>query len=336
MDDTAINKVVNGYVRDRLSPKPEQRTYIAEKYGELKGFLGGVCFRSGSYPRYTAIDPVHDLDVIYPVTDVTVRDNPSALVNQLLAQLQEQYKNSPTKIKRIYTQTHSVTIELTDSPEGDFSIDVVPAIELTDKNDYGQALYSVPEILRLNHRNRQRRYENAAERPIGWIKSDPRGYIKAASDLNDANGDFRHAAKLIKGWRHACKMACNDDFKLKSFHLEQTVRLYFEANPGCSTVEAVTACLEALPDYLDNAQIPDRADPDRLIDEYVDDLTDTERNLILRLQTKALAIVRQLPISSDEDDVVDKLEALTTVNKPRPVVAAPATRVVTPRQPWAY
>lgn len=336
MDDGTINKVVNDYVRDNLSPKPEQRAYIAEKYGELKGFLGGVCFRSGSYPRYTAIDPVHDLDVIYPVTDVTVRDNPSALVNQLLARLQEQYKNSPTKIKRIYTQTHSVTIELADSPEGDFSIDVVPAIELTDKNDYNQPLYSVPEILRLNHHNRQRRYESAAERPIGWIKSDPRGYIKAASDLNDTNGDFRHATKLIKGWRHACKMAYKDDFKLKSFHLEQTVRLYFEANPNSSTVEAVTACMEALPEYLDSAQIPDRADPSRLIDEYVDELIDTERNLILRLQTEALAIIQQLPACSDEDDVTEKLGALTTVTKPRVTVAAPATRSVTPRQPWAY
>ena len=215
MDDNTINKIVNNYVRDHLSPKPEQREYITEKYGELKEFLGGGCFRSGSYPRYTAIDPVHDLDVIYPVTDVTVRDNPTALMSQLQAQLEKQYKNSLTKIKRIYAQTHSVTIELADSPEGDFSIDVVPAIELADTNGYGQPLYLVSEILRFNHYNRQRRYEESAERPIGWIKSDPRGYIKAASLLNEANGDFRHAAKLIKGWRHACKMAYKDDFKLK-------------------------------------------------------------------------------------------------------------------------
>ena len=333
MNDSSINDAVNNYVRDHLSPKPEQREYISEKYNELKLFLGGVCFRTGSYARYTAIDPVHDLDVIYPVTNVAVRDNPTILVNQLLAQLKEQYKASSTKIKQIYAQTHSVTIELADSPGGDFSIDAVPAIALTEKNNDGHSLFLVREFQRLNHRNRQQRYERSAERPIGWIKSDPRGYIKAASDLNDANGDFRHATKLIKGWRHACKMAYQDDFKLKSFHLERIVSLYFESNQDSSTVEAIVACLVGLPDYLDQAQIPDRADSGRLIDEYVNEISVPERNLILRLQGGALAIAKQLPLCSSDEEVSSNITALTTVVKPR--TGTPATRSVTPRQPWA-
>lgn len=333
MDDMTINSIVNRYVRDHVSPKPEQREYITEKYGELKGFLGGVCFRSGSYARYTAIDPVHDLDVIYPVTDLTVRDNPTTLLSKLRAQLELQYKGSPTKIKRIYNQTHSVTIELADSPEGDFSIDVVPAIELSEKNEFGQPNYLVPEIQRLNHRNRQRRYEKAAEQPIGWIKSDPRGYVKAASNLNDANSDFRHAAKLLKGWRHACKITHEDGFRLKSFHIEQIVQHYFEANLTCSTVEAVIACLEELPNYLDQAQIPDRADSGRLIDEYVDELNDSERQLILKLQSAALDIASKIPSCDTEAAVIQNLESLLTIRKP---AIPPAARTVTPQQPWSY
>jgi hypothetical protein len=336
MDHDTINNIVNGYIRDNLSPKPEQRAYIAEKYVELKGFLDGVCFRSGSYPRYTSIDPVHDLDVIYPVTDVTVRDDPTILIHQLWKQLEDRYKNSSTQVKRVYAQTHSVTVELADSPEGDFSIDIVPAIELKEKNEYSQALYSVPEILRLNRRNRQQRYDKASERPIGWIKSDPRGYIKASSDLNEANSDFRHAAKLVKGWRHACKMAYKDDFKLKSFHLEQIVSMFFKANPNFSTIEAVVACLKALPDHLSSAQIPDRADSTRLIDGYVDSLTDAERTLIIRLQADALLIAQQLPACVNKEDVFDNLKTLTTVTKPRQFVASPIARNITPRQPWAY
>ncbi len=340
MKDEAINNVANGYIREHLSPKARQRAYITLKYGELKGFLYGRCFRSGSYPRYTAIHPVHDLDVIYPVTDTAVRDNPTALLNSLCGQLQEQYKNSQTNVKRIYTQTHSVTIELTDSPEGAFSFDVVPAIELPETNEYDECLYLVPEILHRNRYNRQRLYEEAAksaeENPIDWIKSDPRGYIRQASDLNDQNSDFRHTAKLMKGWRHARKMAYKNDFRLKSFHLEQIVSRHFADNPECSTIEAVIDCFAALPGYLGGPQFPDRADHNRFIDEYVANLTREQCQLILRLQADAYAVVRRLPACAGEQDVVQLLRALTADQSRNPVVGIPVTREVTPRQPWGY
>ncbi len=338
MDADAIHKVVNKYVRDNLSPKPEQRDFITAKYEELRGFLNGRCFQSGSYPRYTAIDPVHDLDVIYPVIDASVKDNPSLLLRNLLTNLQLKYKNSSTKVKRIYAQTHSVTIEFEGAPEETFSIDVVPAIELADKNEYGQPIYQVPEILKLNKHNREQRYQNASTNPIGWIKTDPRGYVQAASDLNEANADFRHATKLLKGWRHACKMAYGDDFRLKSFHLEQIVYAYFVENPGCTTVEAAIDCLAALPGDINEPQFTDRADATRYIDEYVADLSRDERQLILRLQAEAFSCVRQIPASTNEQAIIHCLESLITVGKQSsttPVFAAPSPRSVAPHQPWA-
>ena len=333
MSPQNINSTVNNFVRDNLSPKPTQREYISEKYAELKGFLGNSCFQAGSYARYTAIDPVHDLDVIYPIQDASVQQNPARLINALRVNLIEQYKGSPTQVKEITAQTHSVTIMFSDSPEGDFSVDVVPAVELAEKNNYGQPLYSVPEILRMNHRKRARRYDNSSVNPIGWIKSDPRGYTKAASDLNDTNSDFRHATKLIKGWRHACKVAYGGDFKLKSFHLEQIVRLHFEANPQTTTVEALVGCLSTLPSYMAKPQIADRADRSQLIDQYIAELTKPELDLILQLQSKATHVANQVVSSQSAAEVVEVLHELLTIEKPRP--STPPPRPVTPQQPWA-
>lgn len=336
MTDEAINQVINKYIREYLSPKQEQRDYISEKYEELRGFLKGSCFQSGSYARYTANDPVHDLDVIHPVVDTTIQDNPSLVIDALYATLEEGYASSDTRIKKIYRQSHSVTIEFADAPE-EFSIDVVPAIEQSDElNEYNQPLYLVPEILRLSKHNRQERYEKSTEAPINWIKSDPRGYVKAASDLNEDNSDFRHTAKLLKAWRHACKMEYEDSFCLKSFHLEQIIFKHFIANAGALTMNAAIDCLGAVSDCLAEPRFPDRADPDRFIDEYVNDLTSEQRQLILRLQTEAFEIIRKLPGCQNEQEVLDCLERLLVIRKQTSPAFMPVAQSVTPHQPWSY
>ncbi len=337
MNDEAINQVINKYVKEHLSPKEEQRNYISEKYDELRGFLKGSCFQSGSYARYTAIDPVHDLDVIHPVADITVQDDPSLVIDTLYATLEEEYAASNTRIKRIYKQSHSVTVEFDNAPE-EFSVDVVPAMELpNDLNEYDQPLYLVPEILRLNKHNRQQRYEKSADNPISWIKSDPRGYIKAASDLNEDNSDFRHSAKLIKAWRHACKTEYGDDFCLKSFHLEQIIFNVFSDNPGILTIVAITESLAAIPVHIMESQIKDRADSDRYIDEYVEELTEEQKKLIFSLQAEAYAIIRKLSGCQTEQEVVDRLGRFLAARKKTthssiPPIAPP----IIPRQPWSY
>lgn len=337
MSDKAINQIINKYVSEHLSPKQEQRDYISEKYEELRGFLKDSCFQSGSYARYTANDPVHDLDVIHPVTDTTFQDNPSLVIDALYVTVEEGYASSNTKIKKIYKQSHSVTIEFADTPE-EFSIDIVPAVEQPNElNEYGQSLYLVPEILRLNKHNRQKRYAKSAEAPINWIKSDPRGYIQAASDLNEKNSDFRHSAKLLKAWRHAYKMEYDDDFCLKSFHLEQIIFAGFLDDSEILTIEAITESLAAIPEYLTEAQIKDRADSDRYIDEYVEELTEEQKQLILRFQAEAYEIVRKLPLCQTEQEVVECLEKfLATPKKAARLFIPPVAPPIVPRQPWSY
>ncbi|RJQ37891.1 nucleotidyltransferase [Candidatus Microgenomates bacterium] len=336
MSDEAINQIINKYIGEHLSPKQEQRDYISEKYEEIREFLKDSCFQSGSYARYTANDPVHDLDVIHPVLDTTIQNNPSIVIDSLYATLEEGYASSKTQVKKIYRQSHSVTIEFADAPE-DFSIDVVPAIEQPNElNEYEQPLYLVPEILSLNKHNRQERYTKLVEEPINWIKSDPRGYIKATSDLNENNSDFRHTAKLLKAWRHACKIEYGNDFCLKSFHLEQIIFEHFINHEGISTLDAGVDCLGLVSDCLTEPKFPDRADSGRFIDEYVIDLSSEQRQLILRLQTTAFEIIRKLPGCQNEREIIDCLEKLLVIHKQTSTTFISVAQSVTPHQPWSY
>lgn len=344
MTSAEISQVVDNYVRKNLSPKPEQRDYITEKYAELCSFLGDSCFQSGSYARFTAIDPVHDLDVIYVLPDSYVMSHPEKAMRQLRQKLVDAYKNSKiSKVKEIIAQTHSITIifDGDDAPEA-FSIDVVPAVTTVDEtNEFGQPIYLVPEILKANHQKRIERYENAAHNPIGWIKSDPRGYISAATKLDaDTKGIFRKAVKVVKAWRHKQKVAYEDDFMLKSFHLELICVEFFASNPNASTLQAITGCVALLADRLDVPHYPDRADNTQYVDQYVEDkLTDEARQLILGLQKDAASLIAKLSNASSVTEVATLLDELTSTEAAA-VVAAPAytQRVVVPApsQPWGY
>lgn len=330
MDNNTLNEAINDYVSDHLSPRPEQRAYIKKKYAELKTFLNQSCFRSGSYARFTAINPVHDLDVIY-VVDPSVYDDPAGFMRQLKTDIEQ---SGITNIKKVTAQTHSLTITFTDS-DTDFGIDVVPAIETNDLDEFGKPIYIVPEILEANSYHRQQRYMRAAQQPVEWIRSDPRGYIKAATELNKITKNFRHATKLGKGWRHACKMVYKDDFQFKSFHFELMFDDYFTNNPGATTLDALTDCMNAISTAIHAPQFRDRADASKFVDQYVTDLTDAEKRLLLELQTEACAIIEQLGSATDADEVRGLLDSLLTIRKPSRAAVPAASTIATPRQPWA-
>ncbi len=337
MNTDEINNVINRFVSNKLSPTMRQRDYISSKYAELCEFLKNNCFQSGSYARFTAGNPVHDVDVIYTVSDSSIQHDPAKIIGYITSELQAAYKLSKiTRVKRIYGQTHSVTIEFADSPE-EFSMDVVPAIILPrELNQFGQPIYLVPEIIRMNRHDRIRRYEAALQKPITWIKSDPRGYVQAATELNTINPEFRHTAKLIKTWRYACKDEYEDNFCLKSFHLELIVYEYFMRNSGTHTLDALIFTLGALPGSIAYPQMPDRADASRKVDDYVTDLTTEQKRLIISEQSKALTIVRSLPFSDGDQDVADKIQAMLAVRSVKQFnTMASSVRVINPQQPWS-
>lgn len=336
MNDEQLNQIINKYISENLSPTQEQRDYITDKYEELKSILSGNCFQTGSYARFTAGNPVHDLDTFHPVRDASIQDDPSVVIDSLYGLLEKAYNESTTtKIKKISRQTHSVTIEFADAPQGEFSIDIVPAIELDEKNEYGDPLYCVPEILLLNKHNRQRRYEAADDKSMSWIKSDPRGYIKAASDLNNENSAFRHTSKFLKAWKHACKIVFSDAFRLKSFHLEQIIFHYFLDHPDATTLEAASDCIGSLPTFLSTPQFPDRANPENFIDGYITALTSEERKLILRLQAEAYDILRKIPGCTTEQEIINRIKTMLTIKKQSsPSSSGPSSRTIIPSPPW--
>jgi len=73
----------------------------------------------------------------------------------------------------------------------------------------------------------------------------------------------------------------NDEFKLKSFHIEQVMVGYFKENPGLDVFGALFQFFVDLPEFINKPNIPDRADPERFIDEYLKDLSDNQRRLII-------------------------------------------------------
>lgn len=344
MSSADTSRFIDNYVRKNLSPKPEQRDYITKKYGELCGFLGNSCFQSGSYARFTAIDPVHDLDIIYILPDDTVLSHPQKVMTELRSTLLDAYEASKiSKIKKITAQTHSVTIVFDDdSALEPFSIDVVPAVSLDDEiNEFGDTLYIVPEILKANHQKRVERYENAAKNPIGWIKSDPKGYISAAAKLDfSTKGTFRKTVKVVKSWRHKQKVNHKSDFMLKSFHLELICVDFFESNPSANTLEAITGCMTLLAERLDRPHYVDRADNTQYVDQYIEDkLTDEGRRLILGLQQEATGLIAELSRAGSVTEVAVLLDKLTSIEEKIGMTTSAFTQrvvVSAPSQPWSY
>lgn len=270
MNTDHLNRVLDDFVRSRCSPLEAERERIEERYQRLKNLLRGLTFRSGSYARYTAVTPVHDLDVINEYTELDFANVPHVM-RQLARTLQQHYRGEAT----VTAQEHSVRIMFQDK----FSIDVVPGLRLAQRNAYGQPLYLVPEIQKMSHRERQALYASGHLLPNTKL-SDPRGYREQAQKLNDANSDFRKAAKFIKKWRQGCKEVYDDRFALKAFHSELIVTAYFLSHPGCTALAAATAFFASLPQQVQRPAIPDLADPAVYVDAYLHTLTPAQRQLI--------------------------------------------------------
>lgn len=351
MSDEAINNIIKKYVRENLSPTKDEQSYVSDKYDTLREILGGSCFRAGSFARYTAVRPLHDLDVIWITDNPAVMDDPETVLRQLASYLQSEYKKRGGA-PEITTQTHSVTLLFNDTDDEDgFSIDIVPAIHSFDpklKNEFDDPILIVPEILKMNHTNRAAFY--ASQRPdadIGWIYTDPKGYISIAKNLDEeTNGDYRKAAKLVKAWRSGLKRALGDDWKLKAFNAEQVCAEEYGTDTSMNTLDAVRTVFSVMPNYVANAPvIEDRAyvqlEEDKYIDEYLadaDKVSDEDKQLILDRIREADQLIGQLPACTNEAEVIAILDRLTSQEEektPTTPVAPRQTTYAAPARPYA-
>ncbi len=300
-----ISALMRAYVRDNLSPTGKERDFVSAVYESVQNVLGVAnCLQIGSYPRFTAITPLHDLDVLYILGKWEQYADPSKALSELESTLKSDYENPSTYSVKISRQTHSITIVFSQGEKEVFSVDIVPAY-IAGKNEFGDDTYVVPEIAAKSHSDRRKLSEQVAkgQRMMAWIKSDPRGYISIATKMNAVNDDFRKAVKLVKGWRGFCKEQ-DENFPLKSFHAEQAITAHFAKNPDCDIHDEVLQFFTDLPQILQRPQIPDRADPSRYIDEYVNGIQDKDKRKVLSEQEKFLKKLENFSSYMSIDDLL--------------------------------
>lgn len=295
---TQINAKLRAYAKT-LSPSESEKNLVSEIYNAINTLLGvNNCIQIGSYPRYTSITPIHDLDVLYFLGEWNEKEHsPASALAHVYKLIVENFKN-PTKYKFTTSlQTHSVTIVFHENGNEVFSVDIVPSYA-RGKNEFHEDTYMVPEVITAgNHQKRQVFYESHKNMEMNWILSDPRGYISVASQVGQ-NSDFRKAVKIVKRWKNNLSEVSGGKLKLKSFHLEQIVTGYFKSNNNIDVFDTIFKFFSELPFVLRNPnRIADRANAHKFIDDYIANLS--EEDILKIIQARDCVLINFENIASE-------------------------------------
>lgn len=307
MKKDKFNSKLREYVKENLTPTEQERKFVSKIYNSFTSILDNSCIQIGSFPRFTAIRPLHDLDILYILDKWNEKSHdPAETLKKAYSKIKDEYENPTEHSLKISLQTHSITIIYLEVDEELFSVDIVPAY-IFSQNEYGQDTYKVPEILRIKHGKRRVEFYERTTREnneIGWITSDPRGYIEIAKRTNQANGDFRKSVKFVKAWKNSCKEK-DDNFKLKSFHIEQVITDYFQQFSNLDIFDSIFIFMVRLSETIERAQIPDRADSTKYIDEYINELTRGQKARIIEARDCFLIRLEEMEVNDSIEYVVD-------------------------------
>ena len=292
MEKTGFNSKFRAYART-LSPTKEERDFVTKVYDSFCATLEEEkCLIIGSYARYTTVRPLHDLDILYTLGEWDEQNHPNVqeLLQDTAKKIKDEYtEHNPTDYDiEVVLQTHSVTVIFRKNDDEIFSVDVVPGYTLS-KNEFEQDTYKIPE---------------KGNKDTNWIATDPRGYIKIAERINDLNPDFRKAVKIIKSWKASCKKK-EQDFGLKSFHIEQIVLEYFQESHDLEIFDAVFKFFVDLNENIESPKIKDRADKNRYIDEYLNDLSDKQKGLIKQARDCFLIKMEDFSENNSVEELVE-------------------------------
>ena len=169
-----------------IEPSSERKDLCSTLPGEVRDWLENNEFQtsaphtrlSGSYKRQTAIrigdQDINDVDILLFLPEEELENTPSHVISRVKTILDEYPDTSiDTKVQR-----RSVRL---DFPSHDLHLDIVPAV----------AADGLKEKLQV---------PNKAQGE--WIDSDPLGYGRALSTLNDnKNGNVVPLIKMMKAWR---------------------------------------------------------------------------------------------------------------------------------------
>jgi len=316
MKKDKFNSKFRAYVKEQISPTNCydkdcgrcDKCFVTKIYDSFKSVLNQNCIQIGSYPRFTSIRPLHDLDILYILGNWEEQNhNPQKLLEELLKKIKSDYQNPTNYEIDISLQTHSVTVIFKNNDNEEiFSVDIVPAY-IFSKNEFQQDTYKVPEVLRQKHKNRQNFYKKLSEehKEMSWIHTDPRGYIEVAKQVNESNNDFRKTVKFIKAWKNSCKDKY-EDFKLKSFHIEQVVTKHFQENSNLEIFDSIFNFFVKIPQIISSSQIKNRASGEENIDEYINKLTEEQKQKILEARD---CFLKKLEEFSENDSVETLINA---------------------------
>lgn len=283
MKKSNINSLLRSYVKENLTPSIDDIQFVSNIYQSFNDLLGvNNCVQIGSYPRYTAIKPLHDLDILYIMGDWNSNViNPIFDLNYIAEKFSKEYKNPTNFDLDIVVQTHSISFRYLNKEVEVFAVDLVPSL-IEGKNEFNRNTFRVPEIIKLHRGTKRKEYYKRKlqnKESVIWIKTDPLGYIEVASGINKENEDFRRSVKFIKRWKHECKEK-NENFKLKSFHIEQLITENYKQNISLDIFDSIFKLLVELKDKIEKPILRDRGDSSKFIDSYVAELNSEERGLI--------------------------------------------------------
>ena len=302
MKKNNIVSKLRDYVINFLSPTSRERALISNVYNSFQDLFSKRCIQIGSFPRFTAIRPIHDLDILYIIGDWDEENhNPHEILDSVKQKIETEFRN-PTEFDiQVSLQTHSVTVLFLDGEIEVFSVDIVPGY-IFGKNEFTLDMYKVPEIVNLHHGSaRNEFYKTLAfeQKEMMWIASDPRGYTEVARIVNETNSDFRKSTKFLKAWKNSCKNK-DVEFKLKSFHIEQIMTRYFQDNPTKDIFDGVFYFFFTIPDWIKYPQIYDRADHTKFIDDYVVYLSESQKRKIIEARD---CLLKKLEEFTDADSI---------------------------------
>ncbi len=299
---SSVNNKLRNFART-LSPTEIEKGFVKKVYSSLQKMLGEEgCIQIGSYPRYTATTPMHDLDILYVIGNWQENGSltdPDALLNDVCKLIRHNYQDfcPDGYIFTAEVQNHSVVIEF--SGARSLSVDVVPCYSWS-RNNYGQPMYKVPHVIKERDRSKRRVHSWDPTDRNQWISSDPRGYISQAQEVGN-NQDFRKAVKIVKHWKRTLR-ELDDSLKLKSFHLEQVITRQFQVDQSIDLIGAIFNFFMELPDLIENPNtIEDRAQPGKYIDDYLQGFTVSQKSRIVRARDMILIKLERIDNLSAEE-----------------------------------
>ncbi|MGH8371115.1 MAG: SMODS domain-containing nucleotidyltransferase [Gammaproteobacteria bacterium] len=192
----------------KVEPSRAQKQAAAKSHKFLRDLLEKSRFGkrllpsylSGSYSRETAIYPIDDVDIIFPVDPTfwpsasflfASLPEPAAVIQSFATAIRRRYKNSS-----VYRQRRSVCLQLYH-----LDIDAVPAV------DVGNGVIQIPDC-------------DSDE----WIRSAPLIHRDVGVAINSSmGGGFKLVVKLLKSWNSQLPKSR----KMKSFAIESLAMTLF-------------------------------------------------------------------------------------------------------------